>query len=253
MFSFYPIFAILSILAAPIAAPAEQATAQENRLAFFIDWLFEEGQKLEEIPLSLLIETATEKSVIPIDPTDPKTLQILETIGSEAEELLRELNNPDHPIHSVGRINEVSGHIEDYLQQKLDALDGFSCDFPKTAGGRIQRSGYPDLRLVENSTGHVFYIDPKLYATGSERSSFRSFYFEPKLETSKILDDASHLILGIAHGGRRPDGSWHFLRWRLVDVSSLKVRLKAEFQAGNRDLYRADSTVAEGKVSGKIR
>jgi hypothetical protein len=31
----------------------------------------------------------------------------------------------------------------------------------------------------------VFYLDPKLYAAGSRDSSFRTFYFEPKITTNK--------------------------------------------------------------------
>ena len=31
----------------------------------------------------------------------------------------------------------------------------------------------------------------------SRASSFRTFYFEPKVATNKIRDDAVHLILGI--------------------------------------------------------
>jgi hypothetical protein len=34
------------------------------------------------------------------------------------------------------------------------------------------------------------------------------------------------------------EGQWAFTGWRLVDLSTLKVRLKAEFQASNADLYR---------------
>lgn len=233
-------------LTSPVSLPAESLFSKEKEVVAFVDWLFSDGQQLGEIPFPNLVEAVTGKSVLPVDPSDPQTAQILQMISVQADAILLELNDPQHPIHSVGRINEVSGHIEDFLREKLDAIDGLYCEFPETASGKIQRSGYPDLRLLHEASGRVFYIDPKLYAVGSERSSFRTFYFEPKVETNKILDDASHLILGIAHGGRLADGSWHFLRWRLIDLSTLQVRLKAEFQAGNRDLYREDAVVAEG-------
>ena len=75
--------------------------------------------------------------------------------------------------------------------------------------GLAQRFGYPDLRLVHSVSERVFYIDPKVNKLGSEMSSFRSFYFEPKLETNKILDNASHLIVDMRTlGSWMADGIW---------------------------------------------
>ncbi|HLS27832.1 MAG TPA: hypothetical protein VK041_04225 [Opitutales bacterium] len=240
--------ALLWLFSAASASP-EQALSKENEIGTFVDWLFSEGQTFDEIPFADLIEAVSGKTVLPVDLNDPTTATILQVISEKADILIDELNDPRHPIHSVGRINEISGHIEDFLREKLDSADRFRCEFPRTADGKFQRSGYPDLRLIHKASGRIFYIDPKVHAAGSEQSSFRTFYFEPKIETNKILDNASHLILGIAHGGRRADGSWHFLRWRLIDLSTLRVRLKAEFQAGNRDLYREEAVVAESSVS----
>ena len=89
--------------------------------------------------------------------------------------------------------------------------------------------------------GDVYYLDPKLMERGSVDSSLRTFYFEPKDRTLKILDDATHLLIGIEHDGN--DGDWEFLGYRLVDLSKLKVRLKAEFQASNRDMYNGESVL----------
>jgi hypothetical protein len=128
------------------------------------------------------------------------------------------------------------------LREKLSTAPGFSCDFPKTAAGKVQRSGYPDLRLVDTATGRIYYLDPKLYAAGSRESSFRTFYFEPKVATNKVRDDAVHLILGIEHAPRAA-GHWEFTRWDIVDLSHFQVKLKAEFQGSNRDMYRPEAIV----------
>ena len=45
-----------------------------------------------------------------------------------------------------------------------------------------------------------------------------------------------HLLVGIEHDGK--DGEWTFSGWRIVDLSKLRVRLKAEFQASNAELYQ---------------
>ena len=83
-------------------------------------------------------------------------------------------------------------------------------------------------------------------ASGSRASTLRTFYYEPKVETSKIQDDAHHLIAGIEHDGRA-GGQWTFLNWELVDVSGLRVNLKAEFQSSNRELYRPELIVGSSR------
>lgn len=146
----------------------------------------------------------------------------------------------------MGRVNEISRHVEDFLLSHLNAAEGYECTIPVNATGRVQRSGYPDLRLFHTASGRVFYIDPKVYKLGSETSSFRSFYFEPKLGTNKILDNASHLIVGIAHSGK-VEGRWQLDTWKIVDLINFHVRLKAEFQSSNRELYKDEAVILESE------
>jgi hypothetical protein len=141
----------------------------------------------------------------------------------------------------------VSSHFEDTLRELLGSTSGLSCDSPPTIEGKVQRSGYPDLRIVDLASRRVFYLDPKLYAVGSRKSSFRTFYFEPKKATNKVGDDAVHFIVGFEHERREKNGRWKFTRWDLVDLSHFKVKLKAEFQGSNYDMYRAEAIVASGK------
>ena len=101
----------------------------------------------------------------------------------------------------------------------------------------------PDLRLVDDESKRVFYLDPKLYAAGSRESSFRTFYFEPKIATNKVRDDAVHFVVGFEHEPGK-DGHWKFTRWDLVDLAHFQVKLKAEFQGSNRDMYRPEAVVA---------
>jgi hypothetical protein len=63
---------------------------------------------------------------------------------------------------------------------------------------RVQRSGYPDLRLVENATNRVFNLDPKHYATGSRDSGFRTFTSSRRSRTKCATTP------GILLGFRRP-------------------------------------------------
>jgi hypothetical protein len=156
---------------------------------------------------------------------------------------MKRMNASDSAIQRIPRINEVSSHFQDLLRELLNATAGLNCDLPCTAEDRVQRSGYPDLRLVDLETKRVFYLDPKLYAVGSRDSSFRTFYFEPKSATNKVRDDAVHLIVGFEHEPKS-GGHWKFTRWDLVDLAHFKVRLKAEFQGSNHDIYRPEAIVA---------
>ncbi|TAG08236.1 MAG: hypothetical protein EAZ42_11325 [Verrucomicrobia bacterium] len=175
------------------------------------------------------------KRVIPLDDRDSHR-RVLRAIESAMEGSLTFINQADSPIHELRRINEASLLFENQLIQRLQASDGMQCEVPKTREGEMQRAGYPDIKITDTQSGDVFYLDPKLMERGSEENTLRTFYFEPKQRSLKILDDAVHLLVGIEHDGN--DGNWSFTGWRLVDLSRLRVRMKAEFQAANADLYQ---------------
>ena len=220
------------------------AVTTERAVDQLIPWLLSEDRQLKGVPFSDVIFATTGKRVLPIERNNEIDQRVIKAIGGACDETMTRLNAPESAVQKVGRINEVSSHFEDTLRALLNSSPGLSCDFPRTADDKVQRSGYPDLRIVDLATKRVFYLDPKLYAAGSRDSSFRTFYFEPKVATNKVRDDAVHLIVGFEHQAREKSGGWKFTRWDLVDLARFKVKLKAEFQASNRDLYRPDAVVA---------
>lgn len=195
-------------------------------------------EAMADVSFAEVVKGATGRRIVPLDPV--KDGALLARIGGALDRALAALADADHAAHEERRINEVSRHVEDALREELDRVEGFSCDYPRTADGRTQRSGYPDLRLEAGPERRVIYLDPKLFAADSRNSSLRTFYFTPQTETGKVNEDAHHLLVGIAHHGKE-GGRWRFGDWELVDLSKLRVRLKLEFQAGNRDLYRDDN------------
>ncbi|MEO6738903.1 MAG: hypothetical protein ABIP20_01535 [Chthoniobacteraceae bacterium] len=207
-----------------------------------IPWLLDEDTALKGIPFADVISATSGKRVIPVDRKDADTARILKSIGTVLDEVLAQLNAADSPAKRQKRVNEMSKFFEDAIGAKLNATEGFECAVPKTASGHVQRSGYPDLRLVDKATDRVLYLDPKLYAKASRRSSLRTFYFTPKRETNKVNDDAQHLIVGIEH--EKTGAEVNFTRWELIDLSKFRVRLKAEFEGSNADMYRDDAVVA---------
>jgi hypothetical protein len=239
-----PPVGIVGFFAACFLAMGDAVTEPEHdRVDELIPWLLRENHDLREIPFSQVIFDATGRKVLPLDPKNLADQSIIKRISDVLDGVLRRVNEPGNPVQAVGRINEASSHFEDLLRTQLNTAPGFKCDFPRTAEGRVQRSGYPDLRIVDTASNRVLYLDPKLYNKGSREGSFRTFYFEPKVATNKVTDDAVHLIAGFEHEAKT-EGRWSFTRWDLVDLAHFKVRLKAEFQASNHDIYRPEAVVA---------
>lgn len=233
---------IVFVAAFPPALAAEEDAP--SALEALIPWLLTDDTSFKEVPFADVIAATCGKKILPWTVEDPDNQRILAHITLAMNRVLAELNQPTHPAGSVRRINEASSFFENAMRETLNARPEFTCDFPHTAAGHVQRSGYPDLRLVDRMTRRVYYLDPKLYAKGSRASTFRTFYFEPKRATNKILDDAFHFIVGVEHDPDAPTRK--FLRWELIDLSRLRVRLKAEFEASNRDLYQSGAVVGSG-------
>lgn len=152
-----------------------------------------------------------------------------------AETVARRMSRADSPAREKRRINEVSSLFEEALSEEISAHPDFTCTFPQTKDGKTQRSGYPDLRVEHLPTGTIAYLDPKLFEAGSIDSSFRTFYYEPSPERTKVTEDALHLLLGFPHDGKTQ--AWAFGPPKLVDLAELRVILKAEFSASNKELY----------------
>ncbi len=169
-------------------SPTPATVSSNSPVDQLIPWLLDEDRQLRGIPFSEVIFDVTGKRVLPFDPQNEADQRVVKQISAACDETMKRLNAPDSVIQNVGRINEVSSHFEDTLRKLLGSTSGLSCDSPPTIEGKVQRSGYPDLRSVDLATRRVFYLDPKLYAVGSRNSSFRTFYFEPKKATNKVRD-----------------------------------------------------------------
>jgi len=244
---FFVVVAILDCRAgastSETAQPGSPTRATAAPVDQLIPWLLNEDRQLRGIPFGEVIFDTTGKRVLAFNRQDETDQRVAKQISAACDETLKRLNAPDSVIQNVGRINEVSSHFEDALRDLLNTTPGLNCDFPHTAQDRVLRSGYPDLRIVDLASKRVFYLDPKLYVRGSRDSTFRTFYFEPKIATNKVRDDAVHFIVGIEHEPRK-NGRWNFTRWDLVDLAQFKLKLKAEFQGSNRDMYRPEAIVA---------
>jgi hypothetical protein len=182
-----------------------------------------------------VVKASTGKFIIPLDETNAAHQRITAAIRQALPIALTTLSQADSPVRKLRRINEASHYFENILLEKINQTPGLRCEVPPNKNGDLQRSGYPDLKITDTATGLVAYLDPKLVEQTSIASTLRTFYYEPKANTGKINDNAIHLLCGIEHDGR--EGEWTFTKFHLVDLSTLRVRLKAEFQASNAELY----------------
>jgi len=233
LLSFLTLLAGTYWLAAETEKNTPPADCDDTRL---VQTLLAKDLGSRRFDFATIVRANSGKQVIPLDRDNDVHIRMLKHIKTTLAETIREQNREDAPVRQLRRINEASRFFEDSLMEKLNTIDGLTCTPAPTVEGNFQRSGYPDLRLLDEASGTVFYVDPKLMQQGSETSTFRTFYFEPKTHTLKITDDAVHLILGIEHDGKARE--WTFLGWRVSCLANLSVRLKAEFQASNADLYR---------------
>lgn len=223
-----------SLLSAKETAPLPVLTKTDPDAALVISLL---GENLSSRTFSFatVAEACSGKKVLPLT-DDPAHRRVTAAIGKALAITLAELNKVESPVRKLRRINEASRYFEDGIHKHLNEIQGIQCEVPSNREGQHQRSGYPDLRIVDEESKLVFYLDPKLVEQGSAASTFRTFYFEPKTETLKINEDAVHLLVGIEHDGKERE--WTFTGWRLIDLYKLRVKLKAEFQASNAELYQ---------------
>lgn len=236
-------FWLVALMLLPCSSRGQELPQKIRPDAEVIDILLDQDLGKRRFPFG----AAAGKAVLPLDPANEAHRRIQKAVHQAVSASMNKLNQPDSAMRGLRRINEASRFFEDEIRAHFDQVDGIQCEIPTNAQGRQQRVGYPDLRIVESTSGVVFYLDPKLVEQGAIDSTLRTFYFEPRKKSGKILDDAIHLLVGIEHDGK--DGDWTFVGYRLVDLSTITLRLKAEFQASNADLYQGADLFAVDKPS----
>lgn len=237
----------LLTLSSTATAQSPDSTAQSPTREL-VQHLLAQDLGTRKFPFVDVVQASCGKKVLAVDATNPSHQDILNTIAEATQATITEFNRANSPVRKLRRINEASRFFEDLLLKKIDAHPTLRCSIPINNQGKRQRSGYPDLHIIHTSPNgsqtHA-YLDPKLFEKKSAASSLRTFYYEPRSRTNKIQHDALHLLLGISHDGN--DGAWTFNGWHLCDLSKFEVRLKAEFQASNRDLYRERLIIRSSK------
>ncbi len=146
-----------------------------------------------------------------------------------------------------GRRNEVGNYIEPFVKNALNNC-GLKAGTPYNTQGNQQTTGYPDI-IIEDTMGRKIYLECKTYQQKSKDSPFRSFYFQAS-ETSKITYDAMHLMVSfeIEEAQRNNKNAFIPVSWQIYSLETLRVQMKAEFNASNKSMYKDSILLAEGRI-----
>jgi hypothetical protein len=210
------------------------------------DGLLEEALKrfltpVEGVPLSVVVHALTGHKVLRWDLSDEHcralNAPLCEGIREAAEATAR--NGVD-----AARPNEVGNRIEAPVVAAL-RHHGFHAEVPRSAAGRQQSVGYPDVALSVD--GHPpIYLEVKTYGSSSAETSFRSFYISPPL--SKVSRDAYHLLVAFEIVKR--DERYYPIKFRILAIDDLRLKVKHEFNTSNDVIYSTCPVILEDSLSG---
>lgn len=199
---------------------------------------------IQGIPFHIVIKALTGKNVFKIDLADRKDKQLIEKL-SEVARISGENANRIGIFRS--RPNEVGNDIEPYVKNALKEV-GFHPETPKRSDGKRQSTGYPDIYFKDGFGRHI-YLECKTYNKENIDTTQRSFYLSPSVTgESKIIYDAPHVIISFEIKQIRRDNKRCYIpvAWMLVDIHSMNLDVKHEFNASNREIYRREAILSEG-------
>ena len=101
--------------------------------------LMTDERELASVPFAEVVQAATGKQVLAMNPTNHIEREVLAKLGRAMDAVLRQLNATNSPARQKRRINEVSALFENAMQAELNAVEGFECDFPKLASCDFRR------------------------------------------------------------------------------------------------------------------
>ena len=143
------------------------------------------------------------------------------------------------------RANEVGNAMEEYVLEAM-AKENLDATRPRTQSGRTLSAGYPDFDL---NSEPACYVELKTYNERTGNSTQRTFYYSPSTDP-KITHDALHLLIAFQMVRTEEDGRfvWRPERYRIASLDQVEVKLKIEYNQGNRELYAGPNLLSDEAV-----
>ena len=177
---------------------------------------------LKNVTLSELIEATSNYKVIPLDRDNKEDKELYNSLTKAANNLIKICQKTRRRFQG-NRINEVGIAIEEEFVQELQKTN--------LSPRLLIDKGYPDME-VDDQYGRKTYLESKATSKRWD-DTFRSFYYSTG---KKITADARHLLIGWKIEEEN-DKYWKIIDWKIVDLHHLKLGLKSEFNASNKDIY----------------
>ncbi len=200
-------------------------------------------QPLRDVPFRLVINALSGKTVIAIDPNNPKDKALLDVLSEVAQVAGKAVNRSGIIRY---RPNEVGNDIEEFVKNALVAA-GFRASVPHTKSGKKKSTGYPDIEFRDKA-GRIVYIECKTYNIENVDTTQRSFYLSPS-DDFKVTEDGLHIGLSyevFVSGRQGSDNIYKVKHWKLIDLEKLEVDVKYEFNSDNQRLYMTSNILNEG-------
>ena len=215
--------ALLGAAPARADAPRGAPTATDPAEARTRERIRDMVAGMKDVPLPVIVEALTGHRVVA---WQGESREMLQALAARVQALIE-----THGIEAA-RMNEAGNRVENVVLEAMNSL-GVKATRPKTASGRTQAAGYPDIQA--DFDGTACYVEVKTFSAATVDSTQRSFYLSPSTDF-KITQDAIHLLVAVelvptAAGVYRARS----VRW--LDLAGLRCDLKYEFNASNRDLY----------------
>jgi len=187
------------------------------------------SKDLGKIDFVKLVHESAGHDMIRYDPTDEIHKTVLDKMSDALNTFVKSSRRATR--FTGNRVNDIGSTLEETIMQEMKKV---GLDSKKLSG-----SGYPDLMITHCELD--VYVEMKSSSVKNGNVNHRLFYYT---SGKKITVDAIHLLLQIALTEEK-DKIWIVDNWTLRDLYDLKVGLKAEFNANQRD-FDSLGSIASG-------
>ncbi|MGC8622287.1 MAG: restriction endonuclease [Caldisphaera sp.] len=192
---------------------------------------------LKDIPLKIVIKSLSGYDIIDFDNNDPADRELLDCLINACKNAMQSINLDGI---NTARPNEAGNAVEQYVKNELTKL-GCNARTPSMASGKEKSSGYPDIVFTDLS-GRDNYLECKTFNENTLKSSLRTFYLSPSKDF-KVTSNAHHFLVSFEMEKRQ--SNFYVKGFKLLTLEKLNVDVKNEFNANNKELYKAENILFE--------